>query len=248
MSLPSAETTRVTPRAAMAVIVAAGLVGAAGWGLRTLEWPIHDVRVDGIVAHADRAELKAVMARHARAGFFAVDLEALRTDLRALPWVRDASLRRIWPDTLDVSIREHAVAAHWNEAALVSRRGVVFEPPTPVDMEAPTLAGPAGQGAAMLERLRSFSAELEPLGLEVAALRQNERRDWRLELSNGVALRLGRDHMEVRLARFVAIWPRALASDAGRIASVDLRYPNGFAVTWRGQDADADAGTTRGGA
>lgn len=248
MTLPPAETTRVSLRMVAAVIAAVGLVGAAGWWMRTLEWPIQDVRVDGIVAHADRDQLKAVMARHARAGFFTVDLEALRTDLRALPWVRDASLRRVWPDTLDVSIREHAVAAHWNEGALLSRSGIVFEPPTPVDMEAPILAGPAGHGGAMLERLRAFSAEIEPLGLEVAALRQNERRDWRLELSNGVALRLGRDDVEARLARFVAIWPRALASDAGRIASVDLRYPNGFAVTWREQDAAADAGTTRGGA
>lgn len=246
MTLPPPDTTRATLRVLSAALVLAGVV-AAGWWLRSVHWPIHDVRVDGAVAHADREQLKSLMAQHARAGFFGVDLEALRADLRALPWVRDASLRRIWPDTLDVSIREHAVAAHWNEGALLSRRGVAFEPAESVDADVPALVGPAGHGAAMLERLRAFNGQLAPLGLEIAALRQNERRDWQLELDNGVVLRLGRTEVDARLARFVAVWPRALASDAGRIAGVDLRYPNGFAVAWRDEASDG-AGTEQGGA
>ncbi len=246
MSVPPAETTRATLRVLAAAAVVAAVV-AAGWWLRSVHWPIQEVRVDGAVAHADREQLKSVMRRHAQAGFFGADLEALRAELQTLPWVRDAALRRVWPDTLDVTIREHAVAAHWNGEALLSARGVAFEPPEPVSFEVPDLVGPPGHGATMLERLRAFAAELEPLGLEIAALRQNERRDWRLELRNGVLLRLGRDEMDARLARFVAIWPRALASDAGRIASVDLRYPNGFAVGWRDQ-APERAGTDRGGA
>lgn len=245
MRLPSADTTRIALRALAAVVAIAGVVAFGGW-LRSMHWPIHDVRVDGTVAHADREQLKTVMARHARAGFFGVDLEALRAELQGLPWVRDAALRRIWPDTLDVTIREHAVAAHWNEGALLSRRGVAFEPPVAHDAQVPRLTGPAGQGTAMLERLRAFRAELEPLDLEVAALHQDERRDWQLELTNGVRLRLGRNDVDARLARFVAVWPRALANDAGRVARVDLRYPNGFAVAWR--EGAAEPAGKRGGA
>jgi len=44
---------------------------------------------------------------------------------------------------------------------------------------------------------------------------------------------VGRAAPEARLRRLVAAWPAALAGRAGRVARVDLRYTNGFAVRWR---------------
>lgn len=237
---------RAALRAGAVVLSLAALAAASAWWLRTAQWPIHQVRIDGAVVHADRDRIKAVVASHARAGFFAMDLDALRADLRALPWVRDASLRRIWPETLDATIREHGVAARWNDDALLSRKGVVFAPEPITTTGVPTLSGPQGHGPAMLERLQVFTKTLAPLGLEITALRQDERRGWGIELADGVAVRLGQtEYVSARLARFAAIWPRALAADAGAIAAVDMRYPNGFAVEWR--DEGAAAGAREGG-
>ena len=57
---------------------------------------------------------------------------------------------------------------------------------------------------------------------------------WQVRLANGIALELGRDQarqsLEERLARFVAVYPRAAAHLNQRIGHVDLRYPNGFAI------------------
>lgn len=215
------------------VLAAALAAAAAAWGWQQAHWPVDTVHIDGRVAYADRERMKAVIARHARAGFFALDLGALRRDLVALPWVRAASLRRVWPDTLRVDVREHEPAATWNGDALVSTRGAVFDPGATAIDGLPALSGPEGHGGAMLERLRAIARRLAPLDLAVAAVRQDARRSWRVQLANGVELHLGRDRVDARLARFVAVWPGVLAPEAGRIAAVDLRYPNGFAVAWR---------------
>ena len=220
-------------------ILAGGLVSWA----RSVDWPIEVVRIDGPVRHTDRERMKSIMARHAEAGFAAMDLTALRRDLVQLPWVREASLRRIWPDTLRVEVREHDPVAVWNGDALVSDEGTVFRPAAFSGDGLARLSGPKGQGGAMLDRLRAFEQRLAPLDLGIAALEQDARRAWRLTLENGIVLRLGRDRVAERLGRFRAVWSGVLEPRAGRIDAVDLRYTNGFAVAWRdGEKPQAPGG------
>lgn len=227
-----------------AVLALAATAAALAWWWRASEWPIAVVRIDGEARHADRDRLKAIVARHARAGFFGLELAALRTEIEALPWVRAANLRRVWPDTLRVTVDEHEAAAVWNGSALISRRGTVFRPQQLDPEGMPRLRGPNGRASRVLARLRRFRQRLAPLGLAIAALERDARRAWRIELGNGISLRLGRQHVDERLARFAAVWPRVLAPEAGRIAAVDLRYPNGFAVAWH-DDAGGAGGNGR---
>lgn len=225
------------------VLTVAMLAGGLAWWARAADWPIDVVRIDGPVRHTDRERMKSIMARHAQAGFAAMDLIALRRELIDLPWVREASLRRVWPDTLRVEVREHDPVAVWNDDALVSDEGVVFRPAQFSGDDLARLSGPKGQGPAMLERLRAFERRLAPLGLEIAGLDQDARRAWGLTLANGIVLRLGRDRVEERLARFRAVWSGVLKPRAERIAAVDMRYTNGFAVAWRdGQQPQAPGG------
>lgn len=246
MSIEPGNGTQARVLGPLAGVLTAALVGAgAAWWWHDAHWPVDVVRIEGAVAHADRDALKEVVARHTRDGFFGMDLGALRADLVALPWVRDASLRRVWPETLYVDVHEHEPAATWNGSALVSDAGVVFEPATLEVGALPALRGPADHGPAMLERLRAFERRLAPLGLAVAALEQDARRSWRLELDNGVAVRLGRDAVAQRLERFAAVWPAVLAPRAGRITAVDLRYTNGFAVSWDGEPPAAETNDAR---
>ena len=237
VALPMRSTTGgagATLRALVAVLlVALGLAGGM-WVLRSVHWPISVVRIDGQLARTGPEPVERIVSRHtAGAGFFSLDLDALRADLEQLPWLRTASLRRIWPDTLRVQVSEHTAAAFWNGAALVSTRGTVFRPDTVPPLELPVLSGPDGHGRQMLQRLWALDRRLQPLGLSVHGLHQDARRAWRVELGNGITLRLGRGDIDARLDRFVAVWPAVLARKAERVEAVDLRYPNGFAVAWR---------------
>lgn len=235
-----------TLRTLAGVLVAGLLLAASAWAVRTAHWPISVVRIDGDLAHTGSEPVERIVSRHtAGAGFFRLDLAALRADLEQLPWLRTASLRRIWPDTLDVAIDEHAAVARWNDDALVSDEGTVFRPPQLPVQELPALVGPEGQGSTMLQRLQELDRRLQPLNLAVRGLFQDERRAWRIELDNDIVLRLGRGDVDARLQRFMAVWPAVLVRQSERIEAVDLRYPNGFAVAWRegaGEPGDAREG------
>lgn len=238
---------RGTLRAVAGVLLAAVLAAGGVLWVRSLEWPIEVVRIDGETRFSDRERLRRIITAHVRHGFFGTDLAALQDDLTDMPWVRRVSLRRIWPGRLNVDIREHAAAARWNGDGLVSDRGVVFRPrqtdhPELAGTDLPALSGPAGQAEEMLAALARFELRLAAVGMEVSAVEQDARRSWTVTLSDDMELRLGRDGIEHRLARVVAAWSAVIAGQRSRIDAVDVRYPNGFAVAWRDTSNDSPEG------
>jgi len=224
------------------VVLAAALAAGAVVWLRSVEWPIEVVRFDGETRYSDRDDMRRIVSAHVRDGFFGTDLGALRRDLVDLPWVRDAALRRVWPDRLDVEIDEHRAAAVWNEDRLVSRAGTVFGPDEFDATDLPRLQGPEGTAGTMLRRLHRFRLQLASVGVEIDRLHQDDRRSWSVALADGMKLRLGRERVDPRLERLVAVWWLAIAGERQRIRSVDLRYPNGFAIAWRRSSDDTPEG------
>ncbi len=78
-----------------------------------------------------------------------------------------------------------------------------------------------------------MQALFEPVGLKLEKLAQDERRAWWLTFDNGLEVYVGRERFEERLRRLAQVYPKVLAAQADRIAVVDLRYVNGFAVRWK---------------
>ncbi|HYM36137.1 MAG TPA: cell division protein FtsQ/DivIB, partial [Steroidobacteraceae bacterium] len=55
--------------------------------------------------------------------------------------------------------------------------------------------------------------------------------------TGGVVVRLGRQDVEERLNRFIVAASPLVATRAGEVNYVDMRYSNGFAVGWMRGDA-----------
>jgi cell division protein FtsQ len=53
-------------------------------------------------------------------------------------------------------------------------------------------------------------------------------------LGDGVTVRLGRNDVDARFARFMLAAAGLVRARAGAIGYVDMRYGNGFAVGWKG--------------
>lgn len=226
--------------------------GSISWVAAQPWFALHAIEMKTPVAHVTKAQLQLVAERRVRGTFFTVDLERVRNSLEKLPWVREARVERRWPDTLVVSITEHVPLARWNDNALVNEAGEVFVAAAGETL--PRLSGPEGSSTEVVAAYRKHQAALAPLGMTISELRLSPRRAWRMRLDNGMQLALGRDHADARLARFVGLYPRLFAAqaapnivaagaDAGATnippgspaalitpMTVDLRYPDGFAV------------------
>jgi len=218
--------------------------GTSSWVVAQPWFALRSIEVKTPVAHVTEAQIRLVAERQVRGTFFTVDLESVRNSLEKLPWVREARVERRWPDTLVVSLTEHVPLARWNDNALVNEAGGVFV--AAVDARLPRLSGPEDSSLEVVAAYRRHQATLAPLGLVIDEVRLSPRRAWRLRLDNGMQLALGREQTDARLARFAALYPRLFSAQpaiqdatlqpatatAAAIApvTVDLRYPDGFAV------------------
>jgi cell division protein FtsQ len=192
---------------------------------------VNSVRVAGEFKHVSRYALEQVVADQITKGFFEVDVEAVRAASRALPWVREASVRRVWPDSLHVAIVEREPVARWNTTALIEADGTVFEPNgQAVEPCFVNLYGPAQSEREVLAALGRFRAALGPLGGGIESLRLVERGGWRVILVNGTTLVLAEGQDAATLKRFARAAAREIAEHLDQIEQVDLRYAGGFAV------------------
>lgn len=178
--------------------------------------------------------LETVIREELAGTFFTMNLEAARSAIGKVAWVRAVSLRRQWPQRLEVSVEEHVPLARWNDTGLLSTLGERFV--AAYDGNLPQFRGPDNYAAEMTQRFAEWSATLKPLAIDVVGIEVTPRGGWRLVASAAEAqltLELGRDDPSARLDRFVAGYARtigALARQGTRIAHVDLRYRNGFAA------------------
>ena len=197
--------------------------------VRSPLFPIREVEVTSPLKHTAKAEIESAVRERIGGNFFAVSADDVRQGLEKLPWVRSASVRRVWPDRLEVGIEEHVAFARWGEDALVNPQGERFFGKSKEPL--PLLAGPPGTEREVTSRYRRFSEIVAPLGaIERVVL--TRRLAWQVRLAGGLDIMLGRDGdlAEQRLRRFVSVYDVTLKPMPQRHDYVDLRYPNGFAL------------------
>jgi len=208
-----------------------GAVTGAAWLLTEENVPLERVRIEGDVRHTGETTLQRALAASLRGSFFSMDLDAVRRSVEALPWVSRASVRRVWPPALVLTVNERRALARWGANGVVSPEGEVFEPEVrsvPAGMA--RLEGPPGSAPEVVRQYRKITPQLREQGLEIARMTLSERHAWTLELDGGLRLQLGSQALEQRLERFLCHWPEL--RDEGVAEQVDLRYANGFSVRW----------------
>ncbi len=219
----------------LVALITSVLLAAAGFSVYEMQRrPVSSVRVGGELRYTPRSALEDAVATHAATSLYRVDVAAVRDAALSLPWVRDASVRRIWPDSLHIAVIEREPVARWADGGLLERSGVRFVPEASSEFASlPLLAGPRGTQVLVLERYWDVQALLRPLGWEVARLSLNARRAWRIEFGNGVSILMGQQPGLENLQRLVAALERGEPIPRSAFAQIDLRYTNGFSVRWQ---------------
>lgn len=217
----------------IAVVALLGVHMGAAWLKDPNTLPLQVVRIEGEFNYLDRQKLERVVANEVRGGFFSVDVEAIRTATRVMPWVDEVAVRRVWPDTLRIWVSEQVPLARWGDKGVVNTRGEGFWPAVDeIPSGLPRLMGPEGTASEMAGRYLELQQQLQPLGLQVVRLQQDARGAWVSEFDNGAVIKLGSRDLDVRLKRFLRLYPRLKAAGKGEPMQVDLRYTNGLVVHW----------------
>lgn len=204
-------------------------------------FPVNEVNIVGELKFLNKNEIEQVVRNNIAGGYFTVDLNNVRDILMQQPWLKNVSLRRRWPATLNIFIEEQVPIAFWNDDSYVSDNGNVFTPELiNKGLNLPALRGPQGQHENVWQFMNILYKEMTLLEYEVVRLNLDNRRAWQLEVSglygkesSLISVKLGRFDTEKRMLRFIRLLP-ALTADNGLLNNdikvIDMRYPNGFAV------------------
>lgn len=202
---------------------------------RLLNWfnqPIGRVEVHAAFEYLSRDRVEKKLQPLLQTRFFALDLKQMQAVLLEMPWVKDASVRRHWPDSVQVSLEEQQPVARWGGNYLISNEGKVFAPEGVADFAAmPVLAGPEESAAEVMQQYLAISQLLRPMGLKLKTLKRSESGSWRFTVGH-VEVNIGRDRRMERLQRFVRLYHAKLESRWQQVERVDLRYLNGASVAW----------------
>ncbi|MBC7727547.1 MAG: FtsQ-type POTRA domain-containing protein [Microbacteriaceae bacterium] len=235
---------QATANAVFVLVALAACVAAALWAARLPVFAVKVIRIEGEVNRNSESTIRANTVHRLVGSFLTLDLQKSRAAFEAVPWVRQAVVRREWPMRLAVRLEEHRPLALWAAAdgndRLVNSHGEVFE--TNIgDVEdgcLPSLAGPEGSAPQMLALLGALGPVLAPLnagGIDRLAL--SARGSWRATMEKSAVIELGRGsaaEVIARAQRFVATMPRVEAQYRRRLESADLRHAEGFAVRLQG--------------
>src|ERR1700722_8571501 len=213
------------------VLLAAGGV----WLVQRPNFALREIQIDGDTEHINSPTVRAGVVGRLKGNFFTVDLDAARQAFEQMPWVRHASVRRVWPNALAVTLEEYKPLGTWGSDQLVSVDGDLFTANQgELEEELPAFDGPEGTAKEVVARYRDFKTWFAPLDATPEEVTLSPRYAWTVKLSNGMQVELGRernqDTLFDRTRRFVAAWSAVTGRWGNDIEYADLRYPNGFAV------------------
>jgi cell division protein FtsQ len=235
--------------------VLAVLAGGVYWLIQRPVFNLHTIEIEPApntsLKYVSPASVRASISGQLSGNFFTINLSSAKSVFEAVPWVRSAVVRRIWPNALRVTIEEQQPFALWNENQMINTWGQTFtanQGELDDDDSLPQFEGPEGTEALVVRSYAELTRWFAPLDVSVTRLSLSERYAWQVSLSNGMTLALGRDPgaeapdptggipgalpFAARIQRFVQAWP-VVRQKVGRreVTHADLRYPNGFALT-----------------
>ncbi len=221
-----------------ALIVFLSLLGGSLWlagpdRFNTDRWrqafPFTRLQVTGEFTHVTARQIRVQVIKAIAGGFFFVDLDKVGHSVSALPWIARVQVGRKWPDLLKVQVTEKLAIASTDGDGLIDREGALFFPGKDEGRGLPVVDIPVKEGHVDLKEFLVIERLLKTIDAAIARYEEDSRGAVRLTLVSGIQLLLGRQHRRSRLHRFVTFYGQL--GDPARIARVDLRYNNGFAIS-----------------
>jgi cell division protein FtsQ len=214
------------------------------WVARAPYFSLLAIQVEGDVTRNSASTIRANAAPKLAGNFFTADLLRSKQAFESVPWVRQAVVRRVWPNRLTVQLEEHRPVAVWGTGdsatdQLVNSHGEVFQANLGdvEDDSLPALSGPAGSAPRMLIMLQQLQPVFDRMGAQVQSLVLSGRGSWRVTLDNAAEVELGRgtdEEVLSRAGRFVATLAQVTGRYQRALEYADLRHHDGYAVRLKG--------------
>ena len=196
--------------------------------------PIKHVKITGEFQNVSKEEIQSMLEPFTDVGFFDVDVQRIHDLLAQMTWIKNVTVNRIWSDTIAIKMTEKQPLVRWGDDALLSNHGEIITPENITSFEnLPILRGIDGQELKSLEIMKGVNTALSDQQMSKTECSINNRWTWKIKLSTGLEILLGRNEQLKKLQRFMKTVDVLGRDQINAMAVVDLRYPNGYAISWK---------------
>ncbi|MFV2059812.1 MAG: cell division protein FtsQ/DivIB [Gammaproteobacteria bacterium] len=204
--------------------------------------PIKKIRAQGEFINVTEKMILDAISDDVNGGYLRVNVHGLKLKIEELAWVKEAAVRRVWPDSVVVTIKEQTAYAFWKNNGLLNEQGEYFEPVNITALKLPVLMGPENIKEKVMTVYQELEDQLNKVELSVSEFKLDDRRAIYLQLSNDIKISLGRNEYRKRLMRFITAYKIDLKKYSNKIDYVDMRYTNGFSIKWKENTQATNAG------
>ncbi|QFY60593.1 cell division protein FtsQ/DivIB [Rhizobium grahamii] len=191
---------------------------------------IEDVKVSGN-SETSEIDILQLIGLDGTTSLVALDVDAARQKIATLPWVESVEIRKVYPKTIEVKLKERTAYAIWQhgaELSLVEKGGAVIAPLRDNKFsQLPLVVGRGAEVAAV--SLEDEFSKWPDIKARVKAYVWISGRRWDLHMDNGVVIKLPEDEIDLALARLSKFMKEQDLLDRD-IAAVDLRLSDRTAI------------------
>ena len=199
--------------------------------VNTVGFQVREVKLSGY-NHVTPTEILNGAGIKSSTSILFVNADEMRTRLESMPWIQSASVRKLFPDRIEIAITERKAFALWQsngEIRVISRDGTPIAPYSddPRYIHLPIVVGEGAEKR--VGEIVDALARLPGLRDQVRAAILVAERRWTLKMRNGIDVRLPETGLDEALLQLVQLDQdkNLLTRD---ITIIDLRLPDRVAV------------------
>lgn len=204
--------------------------------------PIKAVQLEGRFEYLNKQETSELVAGMISGTFIHLDIGALKENLESSPWIDSVIVTREWPDKLVVRVVEQQPIAQWGKKGFLNMRGDIIEVEKATKIQAlPSLNGEDRFAKEIMQQYLQMNKLLQPKGLNLVSVTLDTTQAWQIVLNESIVVKLGRDRVLQKLLSLATAKNSVLKEDFDKVKAIDMRYPSGFAVAWKGDQQLVEA-------
>lgn len=216
-----------------------GAIGvSAYYGQKTfkqfLAKPIASVAIEGDFVYMRKETIANIINSHIKGSFIRESLKQMQEQIKSNPWIDSVTLRRQWPDQLQVRIVEQKPIARWGDSGFVNYRGELIKvDDSQLIQNLPILRGDEINALAVMKQYQVLSQAISAYHINIVELEENELGIWTLYLDNGWKLLAGRTDVVKKVQQVMQMLAENKILRQNEINTIDMRYENGLAIKWK---------------
>ncbi len=181
-------------------------------------------------------QLDEAMKSEQLGSYFSADLQTIRDKVTQFSWVEEVSISRDWHKGIVIETIPRQPVARFGSERLIDAKGDVYLPAsskTLTEYPLVSLQGDPKQAEVIMQQMQQVNEWFEPLGWSVEDIVLTPRMTWLIRFDSGLRLLVDGENTAQKLLNVSQVLQHQLADKRDDIQSIDSRYKNGFAISWK---------------